>query len=263
MTAMFSGSTTLLLGGNCDLALDAAEMMIQAGLYPVLTYRSSKGLQDIQTRLSRYGGEYIACECDLNRRDTIHALFGRMGRDLDFLVDFSHGRLESFVASADTVTVDAYFMENVAARAEMIKIASRKMLERKKGRFVYISSTAAETPNPGQGFYAAAKLASEALYRNIDLELGNRGITSVILRPGYIDCGRGRQYLSAGRKTQKDKISRYGVLASRQVAEAVLYLLSDQAGAYNAGVFEMDGINGLRSRNGDVIEYKIRDCGNS
>lgn len=255
MISDFSGSIALLLGGNCELALETASLMIQLNFFPVLTYRSSKGLQDIRMQLSRYGNAYTVYECDLNRQKTIRTMFSRLDKNFDFLVDFSHGHLESLVASADSDLVNAYFMENIAARAEVIKTASRLMLKKKRGRFVYISSTAAQTSNPGQGFYAAAKLASEALYRNTGIELESRGITSRILRPGYIDSGRGRQFLGKSNKRYRDKIERYGVLSCREVAESILELLTDDTEKNNAGIFEINGTKGLRSIYDHIVKH--------
>ena len=95
-------------------------------------------------------------------------------------------------------------------------------------------------PNPGQGFYAAAKLASEALYRNLGLELANRGITTVTLRPGYIATGRGTKYIRANEDIS-GRIPLGRVLTGKEVAEAILFFLSDNAGGFNAVEICMDG----------------------
>ncbi len=115
------------------------------------------------------------------------------------------------------------------------------MIQKKYGRLIYISSTAALRPNPGQGFYAAAKAASEALYKNLGIELGSKGITTTSIRPGYIDCGRGEQYIQKNSSdlVQKIPIGRY--LAAQEVAENILFFLSDHAAAYNATEIVLDG----------------------
>ena len=115
------------------------------------------------------------------------------------------------------------------------------MLKKKRGRLVFISSSAAMRPNPGQGFYSAAKLASEALYKNLGLELGRRGITTVTLRPGYIDAGRGRHYLQAHEKEVLKMVPINRAISEREVAETILFLLSDSARGFNATEITMDG----------------------
>ena len=115
------------------------------------------------------------------------------------------------------------------------------MLKKKKGRLIFVSSTAADMPNPGQGFYAAAKLASEALYRNLGLELGDRGITTVSLRPGYIDSGRGREYIKTRGEDVLEMVPIKRALTGTEVAETILFLLSDSAAGFNATEISLDG----------------------
>ena len=115
------------------------------------------------------------------------------------------------------------------------------MLKKKRGRLVFVSSSAADRPNPGQGFYAASKLASEALYKNLGLELGGRGITTVTLRPGYVDAGRGKKYL----QTRKEEVLRMvpikRAITGAEVAETILFFLSDSAAGFNATEIALDG----------------------
>ncbi len=115
------------------------------------------------------------------------------------------------------------------------------MLAHKKGRIVYISSTAAGRPNPGQGFYAAAKKAAEALYHNLGLELAGRGITTVTLRLGYVDAGRGRRYLVQNTRQALAKVPLGRSLAIAEIVDTIMFLLCDSAAGFNATVLTMDG----------------------
>ncbi len=114
------------------------------------------------------------------------------------------------------------------------------MLRKRFGRMVFVSSAAVLRTNPGQGFYVAAKTASEALYRNLGIELAKRGITTVTLRPGYVDSGRGARY-TEGRKEMLAASPLGRSLRPEEVAEAILFLLSDHATAFNATEICMDG----------------------
>jgi 3-oxoacyl-[acyl-carrier protein] reductase len=203
MNITFSGSRALIVGGTCELAHTLAASMIESSLFPILTYRSDEGLSALRKALSRYEGNY-AVE---------YLKFGE--------------------------EVYGYFAENISFRAEVLKTAGRIMLKKRKGRLVFISSTAAARPNPGQGFYAAAKLASEALYRNMGLELGGRGITTIILRPGYVNAGRGRAYIEEKNVLEAVPIKR--AVTKEEIAETVLFLLSESAAGMNATVITMDG----------------------
>ncbi len=246
MNFSFFGKRAFILGGSCDLALSLAENMIEAGLFPILTYRSEKGQNHIIESLKTFDGKYTTAYLDFSEPGSIGRAFQYADQDIDYLVDFIQGNFESLIASADEVDIYRYFSQNVSFRAEVIKKAARIMLAKKKGRLIYISSSAAAKPNPGQGFYAAAKLASEALYRNLGLELGGRGITTVTLRPGYINAGRGRTFLESKGKGTPDKIPIKRVLTVGEVSETILFYLSDSARGFNATEISMDG--GLSAR---------------
>jgi 3-oxoacyl-[acyl-carrier protein] reductase len=241
MKLNFSGNNALILGGSCELAINLAECMIKASLFPILTYRNEIGKRHISERLESFKGKYRSFYLSLGDRDSLDFLLDEIGDDIDYLVDFVQGDFEGYVASADEDTIHRYFDENVSFRAEILKRASRLMLKKRRGRLIFISSSAADRPNPGQGFYAAAKLASEALYRNLGLELGEHGVTAVTLRPGYIDAGRGREYIKMRGEEVLRTVPIKRALTGAEVAETILFLLSDSAAGFNATEISLDG----------------------
>jgi len=241
VTFTFSGNRALVLGGTCDLALALAGSMIERNLFPILTYRDEKGLSTISNAMQSFEGKYEAYYLNFSDRSSLGLLFTYIGDGLDCLIDFAQGNYESLVASADEDTVYRYFTENISFRAEVLKAAGRIMIKKRRGRLIFISSTAALRPNPGQGFYAAAKLASEALYRNMGLELGERGVTAVILRPGYVDAGRGSVYLQGSGKKAIDMVPIKRAISREEIVQTILFLLSDGAAGINATEISLDG----------------------
>lgn len=241
MKLSFSGKRALLLGGSCDLALRLAEYLVEENIVPVLTYRSEEGFRRISETMASRPGKYETAFLDFSDPASVVSLFQKTGADLDYLVDFAQGDLEGFIASADHDLVARYVTENITRRAEVLKEAARLMLTKRRGKLVFVSSAAALRANPGQGFYAAAKLASEALYRNLGIEMGRRGITTVTLRPGYVKAGRGQAYIEANEKELLKRIPTGRVLTREDVAETVMFLLSDGASGFNATELMMDG----------------------
>ncbi len=229
----------LILGGTCELALALASRLIEKGFFPVLTWRNPDGCGKIDAALAKLSGRYETGRFSLDDPLSLETLFaGEPG--FDFLVDFAQGDYEALVASADEDRIPAYFSENVVARAILLKRLTREMLRLKQGRLIYISSSAAERPAPGHGFYAAAKLAAEALYRNCGLELAGKGITSVILRAGYVKAGRGYAFLEANPEIIR-QVPLRRALEADEVAETILFLLSPAAVGINATILTLDG----------------------
>ena len=241
MQLTFSGQRALIVGGSCDLGICLAKEMIQEALYPILTFRSEAGREGIEKALEPFSGRWEAVRFDFADAVSLNLLFAHLREDLDFLVDLAQGDLEGLVASVAEEEFQPYFLQNISSRTEMLKRAARVFLRKRSGRLIFISSAAAERASAGQGFYAAAKLASEAIYRNLGLELGGRGITTLTLRPGYIDAGRGRQYLQSRGKEALDRVPIRRALTEKEVARSVVFFLSDIARGFNATQIVMDG----------------------
>jgi 3-oxoacyl-[acyl-carrier protein] reductase len=237
----YSGKRALVLGGSCDMGLAVAEAMTRSDLHPILTYRDDRGRERIHQRLGRLGQVYDAIHLELQAPREIDRLQAVLGQGVAFLVDLAHGDLEGLVAAVDVSAADDFFRGQIAARAAVIQQVARAMLSRRQGRMVFISSTAAVRSHPGQGFYAAAKQAAEALYRSLGLELAGRGITTVTLRPGYVDAGRGRRYLARNGSQALSRVPLGRALTPAEVAHAVMFLLCDAAVGFNATELTMDG----------------------
>lgn len=241
MQLAFSGRHALVAGGSCELAVDLARAMIAEGIRPVLGYRSEQGRKSILEPLQALSNAFDTLPLDLNRAHDLERQAAHWPGRIDYLVDLAQDDLEGLVASAGSDRVRRFFDAQVSGRAALVQLVARRMLRQKKGRLLYLSSTAAGCPNPGQGFYAAAKCAAEALYRNLGLELASRGITTVTLRPGYIDAGRGRRYLHDKGEAVLQGIPLGRVLTRAEVVQTILFLLSDSALGFNATVLTMDG----------------------
>jgi 3-oxoacyl-[acyl-carrier protein] reductase len=223
------------------MAMGLALNLISMKITPILTYRGRRSKERIDAALKAYVGRYASCLVDLAQPHLIEGLADHLDHGFDYLVDFAQDDFEGLVASADGVAIHRYFESNIAGRTDVIQRVARTMLIKRSGRMVHVSSTAAARPNPGQGFYAAAKQAAEALYKNVGVELASRGITTVSLRPGYVDAGRGRKYLENNAPAVLTKVPLERALAVHEVVDTILFLLSDNATGINATTVTMDG----------------------
>lgn len=241
MKLEFSGKRALVLGGSCKTGCVLAQKMKDNGIFPLLSYKSCAGLKRLEKTFGCNPAGMDIFPLDFSRTQAaLSMLEKKISTRIDYLVDFAQGDYESLVASADDDAVRTYFNDNITFRALAVKRISRAMLRQKKGKLIFISSIAAKRPNPGQGFYAAAKLASEALYKNTGLELGAKGITTLVLRPGYIASGRGKAFLENKEHIIREQIPTGQVLEPGQVADAVMFFLSDHAGQFNAAQITLD-----------------------
>lgn len=117
----------------------------------------------------------------------------------------------------------------------------RHMIRQRQGRIVGIASVAGLVGNPGQANYASAKAGIIGFTRTIAKEVASRGITVNAVAPGLIDTG----LTHALKEEQREELKRHiplGFLGTpRDVAEAVAFLVSDEARYITGQVLNVDG----------------------
>lgn len=229
----WTGHTVLLLGGSSDIGLRCLDLAQEAGLHAVATCSSDEGRAAI---LARHP-QVPVIRLDWNDQAGHDALLPALGDGMDYVVDLAQADYEALLPAVHTDTAAAYLDGHVSGRLRLLKALTRHMLPRRFGRLVHVSSTAAGCPAPGQGVYSAAKNAAEALYQTLGVELGERGITTVSLRLGLTDAGRGRVFLD--RDDRRARLGRH-IVSTEQAAATILFLLSDQALGLTCTTITMD-----------------------
>ena len=152
-----------------------------------------------------------------------------------------HSRFESLIAGAAPEAIMEWAAVDIGLRARLVRAVGRSMLARRFGRCVFVSSSAAECPVEGQGYYASAKLAGEALYRSLAVELSGRGITACSLRLSWLDAGRGAAFLERGREGAEKRMPIGRLVRMDEAVETVSFLLSASASSVNGTVVTLDG----------------------
>ena len=113
------------------------------------------------------------------------------------------------------------------------------------GRIVNIGSVSGIMGNAGQANYSAAKAGLIGLTKSIAKELGGKGITANVVAPGFIDTDMTSSLPAALREAVLPAIplKRFG--AGNDIAAAVAYITSDEAGYVTGQVLSVDGGLGM------------------
>lgn len=233
----------LITGGNSQLGMALALALAQAGATTVSVCRSAEGLNLCRTAgLACLPLDSLSQNSSQNSPENLPERCKQMfGQEPAYLVDLMHSRFESLIAGATPTAISTWATDDIGLRARLLRAVGCAMLAQRFGRCLFVSSSAAECPAQGQGYYAAAKLAGEALYRSLACELAGRGITACSLRLGWLEAGRGQIFLEKHRESAKKRIPTQRLVSVDEAVQSMLFLLSPAAASINATVISMDG----------------------
>lgn len=123
---------------------------------------------------------------------------------------------------------------NLTSVYRLSKACLRGMMKARKGRIINIGSVVGATGNPGQANYCAAKAGMVGFTKSLAREVGSRNITVNTVAPGFIDTDMTRELPEEQRSSLISSIPLERLGAPEDIANAVVFLVSDQA-AYITG----------------------------
>jgi 3-oxoacyl-[acyl-carrier protein] reductase len=136
---------------------------------------------------------------------------------------------------------DAVIDTNLKSVFRLSKAVMRGMVRARAGRIINVTSVVASMGNAGQINYAAAKAGIEGFTRSLAREIGSRNVTVNCVAPGFIDTDMTRTLPEAQRTalTTQIPLGRLGAVAD--IAAAVAFLASDQAGYITGTTIHVNG----------------------
>jgi 3-oxoacyl-[acyl-carrier protein] reductase len=136
---------------------------------------------------------------------------------------------------------DAVIATNLTAVARLSRAVLRGMMKAKYGRIVNITSVVGSAGNPGQMNYAAAKAGVSGMSRALAREIGSRNITVNCVAPGFIDTDMTKTLSEQQTASLMQQIPLGRLGAAEDIAAAVAFLASSQAGYITGATLHVNG----------------------
>ena len=225
-----SGKIALVTGASRGIGAAIADTLAQAGATVIGTATSDSGAAAIGERLAQWNGQgraLNAVEADgiENLIADIEKEFGK----LDILVNNAGITRDNLLMRMKEEEWDEIMQVNLKSVVRASKAVLRGMMKQRAGRIINITSVVGAMGNAGQANYAAAKAGLMGFAKSMAREVGSRGITVNCIAPGFIDTDMTRALPEEVRKTfeAQTALGRFG--DAQDIADAVLFLASDQA----------------------------------
>jgi 3-oxoacyl-[acyl-carrier protein] reductase len=238
------GKIALVTGGSRGIGAAISRELAKAGAKVALNYRAGQEAADEVA--GEIGG--LAVRADVSKPEEVQALIerveGELG-DIDALVNNAGLTRDTLIARMTDDDWQTVIDTNLRGTFNTSRAVSRKMLRRRAGSIVNLSSVVGVRGNPGQANYAASKAGIIGLTKALARELGSRGVRVNAIAPGYISTELTDVLNDEQRRLilQNTPLGRLG--EPEDVARAVRFLCSDEAAFITGEVLLVDGGLGM------------------
>jgi 3-oxoacyl-[acyl-carrier protein] reductase len=243
---MFSlkDKVALITGASQGIGRATSLFLAQAGAKVGIAARNVEKLSSAVSEIEAMGGAALAIPMDVadaaQVKNGFQQLLAKFGR-LDILVNNAAITRDTLALRMKLDDWDAVLRTNLTGAHLCTQQALGAMLKQRSGRIINITSVVAETGNAGQSNYVASKAGLIGLTRAIAVEVASRNITVNAIAPGFIETPM-TDVLSTELKDKMKSLiplGRFG--ADRDVAAAIAFLASDEAGYITGQVLDING----------------------
>jgi 3-oxoacyl-[acyl-carrier protein] reductase len=236
-----TGKNALVTGASGGIGADIARCLHAAGASVGLSGTRVEPLESLALEL---GQRAYVLPCNLSDIEAVEALPKQAAEEM--------GSVDILVNNAG-ITRDNLFMRmsddewnsvidvNLTATFKLCKGVMRGMMKARWGRIVNISSIVGTTGNPGQANYAASKAGMIGMSKSLAYEVASRGITVNAIAPGFISTAMTDKLNDEQKDAIMTQIPAGRMGCPDEIASAVLYLASPEAGYVTGTTMHVNG----------------------
>ncbi len=239
-----SGKVALVTGAAQGIGKAIALLLARNGADVVVSDINLEKAQETTNEIEGMGRRSFAIKVNVaDLKDVermVEAIVEQFGR-IDILVNNAGITRDRLILRMTEEDWDAVLDVNLKGTFNCTKAAIRYMSKQKSGKIVSIASVSGEMGNPGQANYAASKAGVIGFTKTIAREFAGRGINVNAIAPGYIQTPMTDAVPEKAKEELKRMIPMERLGKPEDVAQAVLFLVSENSSYITGQVLNVNG----------------------
>ncbi len=240
-----TGRVALVTGGSRGIGRGIVQRLARAGAKVAFVFQSNQAAADaLVAELTAEGKEVIALQGDAAKKADADAIVEQVlakWDKIDILVNNAGIIRDGLLAIMTSEQWQLVIDTNLTSVFNFCQAITKPMMSARYGRVVNLSSVSADFSNPGQANYAASKAGIEGFTRCMAVELAKRNITVNAVAPGFVETDMTAAVRNAAGDQIKKSIPVKRLGTPEDIAYAVHFLVTEQAGYITGQVLKVDG----------------------
>lgn len=236
-----TGMTALVTGASGGIGSAIAQALVAQGARLAVSGSNADKLNTFRDTL---GGDHVALPCNLGDASAVDALVPSaveaLGK-LDILVNNAGVTRDNLIMRMKDEEWMDVIRINLEANFRLSRAAAKPMMKARFGRIISITSVVGATGNPGQANYAASKAGVTGMTKALAQELASRGVTANCVAPGFIATAMTDDLPDAQKDALNQRIPAGRMGEGSDIAAAVVYLASKEAGYVTGQTLHVNG----------------------
>lgn len=242
---LLDGKIALVTGASRGIGRAIALKLAAAGATVVVNYAGNvKAAEEVRQMIEENGGKSMLVQADVANADAVedmvNAVMDAYGK-IDILVNNAGITRDTLLVRMKEDDWDAVINTNLKSIYYASKAVAKGMMKQRSGRIVNMTSVVGLTGNASQANYAAAKAGAIGFSKSLAKELATRGVTVNLVAPGFIDTDMTAVLPDKVKEEMLKSIPMAKAGQPEDIANAVLFLVSDQASYITGQTLQVNG----------------------